>query len=293
MNPDTPTTRCGTVVLLGAPNAGKSTLLNALIGEHLAIVSHKPQTTWIPVVGVRTDEDVQVVFVDPPGVMSPSEPMHEALLDSVEEALAGASAVLYLVPRGDAVIPLADFLPRSEAPVCPVLTVRTKSDTRTGTIGPDELSVSARDGTGMGDLLVWCQAQMPAAEFRHDTEDIGSQPMRFFATEYVREAAFEFLGQELPYSVAVEVEEYRESSDPVYIRLTAYVERDSQKGIFVGSGGATIKKIGARARKRMERLIGSKIYLDLWVKVRPKWRKDPQALQQFGYSAKKKKRKRK
>jgi GTP-binding protein Era len=288
-----PSTRCGTVALLGEPNAGKSTLLNALIGEPLAITSSKPQTTWVPVVGVRTDEDIQVVFVDPPGIMSPSEPMHEAMLESVQESLVGASAALYVVPRGQEVVALADFLPSGKIPDCPILVVRSKSDERTGEVGPDELAVSARKGKGLDDLLVWCQSQMPLADFRYDVDDVGTQSLRFFATEYVREAAFELLGQELPYSVAVEVEEFRENSDPMYIRLTAYVERDGQKGIFVGKGGATIKKIGGRARKRMEALVGAQVYLDLWVKVRPKWRKDPLALQRFGYSTKKKKRKRK
>jgi GTP-binding protein Era len=197
------------------------------------------------------------------------------------------------VPRGEDVLPLADVLPSGVVPDCPMLVVRTKDDRRSGEIGPEELAVSATKGTGLDDLLIWCQAQMPVAEFRYDTDDIGTQSLRFFATEFVREAAFELLGQELPYAVAVEVEEFRESSDPMYIRLTAYVEKDSQKGIFIGQGGATIKKIGARARHRMEGLVGAKIYLDLWVKVRPKWRQDPKSLQEFGYSMKKKKRKRK
>ncbi len=295
-NPDSEAdlpTRCGTVVLLGEPNAGKSTLMNALIGEELAITSPKPQTTWVPVVGVRTDENVQVVFVDPPGVMSPSEPMHEALLEAVTDSIAGASAALYVVPMGHEVVPLAEFLPTGTTPDCPVLNVRTKSDVRSGAVGPEELAVSAREGIGMSDLLLWCQGNMPLADFRYDSDDIGTQPLRFFAAEYVREAVFELLGQELPYSVAVEVEEFRENSDPMYIRLTAYVERESQKGIFIGKGGATIKKIGGRARKRMEGLVGASVYLDLWVKVRPKWRKDPQSLRQFGYASAKKKRKRK
>jgi GTP-binding protein Era len=138
-------------------------------------------------------------------------------------------------------------------------------------------------GEGLDLLLAWCTARAPAGPFRHDVDAMSTQPMRFFVEEAVREAAFEELRQELPYAVAAQVEEYREDSDPVVIRVTLFVERESQKGIVIGAGGRTLKRIGSVARNRIEELSGRRVYLELWIKVLPRWRKSPTLLRQLGF----------
>jgi GTP-binding protein Era len=143
--------------------------------------------------------------------------------------------------------------------------------------------VSASGDTGISPLLERIRGYLPRREFEHDPEDIGTQPLRFFVVEYLREAAFELLGDELPYSFTAEVEEFREAERPIYIRVTLYVERESQKGIVIGRSGATIKAIGAHARSRLEELIGAPVYLDSWVKALPNWRKSGSALARFGF----------
>jgi GTP-binding protein Era len=173
-----------------------------------------------------------------------------------------------------------------------VLTVYTKGDLvaapRRADLQRSALVVSTASEaraaeTGVPRLLATIRALLPEGEFAHDPEDIGTQPVRFFVVEYLREAAFELLEDELPYGFTAEVEEFREAERPVYIRVTLFVERESQKGIVIGAGGATIKAIGAHARRRIEALIGEPVYLDCWVKVLPHWRKSATALTRFGF----------
>jgi GTP-binding protein Era len=168
----------------------------------------------------------------------------------------------------------------------PVATVFTKADLFDDAPIPENAGpffvVSAETGKGIHELLDWCRRQAPPGEFQYDPEDIGTQPLRFFVAELVREAAFYHLEQELPYSMAALVDEFRENQEPVYIRVILYVERESQKGLVIGKGGCTIKAIGAAARSKAEDLLGQRVYLDLWVKVLSKWRKSPRMLQMFG-----------
>ena len=294
--PDTPT-RCGTIVFAGKPNAGKSTLLNAFVGAQLAITSAKPQSTRQRVIGIRTDGSSQLVFVDPPGLLEPHYLLQETMLDEAIEVLRGADAILYLHRAGDAPTPpLESLVPAGSLRGQPVATVYTAVDTIARDVWPHVSPPVFRVGflteehsgkhadLGLDDLLQWCHAQIPTAPFRYDPEDLSTQPMRFFVAEFIREAALELLHEELPYSLAAGVDEFRESSDPVYIRVTIFVERESQKGMVIGAGGRTIKKIGAAARERIEKLLGVSIYLDLWVKVLPRWRKSPHLLRELGFS---------
>lgn len=283
-------THCGTIVLAGRPNVGKSTLLNALVGEPLAIVSPRAQTTRRPVVGLRTDAHHQMAIVDPAGLLDPAYLLQEQMLAAAYAALATADAVLHLHPLAEAPAPpLATLLADGAPLTVPVRLVYTLADRVPPHLRPtldaddDALVTSGRTGEGLEALLVWCRAQLPSGPFRYDPEALSTQPMRFFVEEFVREAAFEHLADEVPYALIAEVDEFREAADPVYIRVTLYVERDSQKGIVVGAGGATLRAIGTKARRRTEAFLGARVYLDMWVKTLPKWRADPSALRRFGF----------
>lgn len=280
-------TRFATIALAGRPNAGKSTLLNALVGEPLAITSPKPQSTRTSVVGVRTAGDLQLAFVDPPGLLVPRYLLQEAMRAQALSALQEVDAVLYLHPADDGEPrPLATLLPPEGPPVrAPVLTVLTKADTVTKRLAaspPGCLVVSAVTGEGIEALLAWCDAQARPGPFRYDPDALSTQPLRFFVAEYVREAAFALLAQELPYAIAAEVDEFREAEDPVYIRVTLHAERESQKRMVIGTGGRTVRALGEYARHRIEALLGRRVYLDLWVKVLPKWRRSAAALRRLG-----------
>jgi GTPase len=280
---------CGHIALAGAPNAGKSTLLNALVGQHLAIVSPKPQATRLPVVGLRTDTDTQYVFHDLPGLLDPAYPLQASMLAAAHEALGRADVVLHLHPAADAPAPPFGEIARLDRPLsAPVRMVYTKADlvpqARARELrGSGALVVSATTSAGLDQLLEQVRDHLPQRPFEFDPEDVGIQPVRFFVVEYLREAAFELLEEELPYAFTAEVEEFRETERPMYIRVTLFVERESQKGMVIGQGGRTLKAIGQRARSRLEELVQTPVYLDLWVKALPQWRRSPTALARFGF----------
>ena len=280
--------RTGHVALAGAPNVGKSSLLNVLVGQHLAIVSPRAQATRLPVVGLRTEGDTQFVFHDLPGLLDPAYLMQSRMRALALEALERMDLVLHLHPASDAPAPPLTRLAGLTAPlVAPVLPVYTKGDliapARRAELEREALVVSADPKTGISALLRGVRERLPEGEFAYDPEDVGTQPLRFFVVEYLREAAFEQLEDELPYSFTAEVEEFREAERPVYIRVTLFVERESQKGIVIGAGGRTIKAIGTHARGRLEELIGAPVFLDSRVKVLPNWRRNPAALSRFGF----------
>jgi len=281
--------QCGHIALAGVPNVGKSSLLNALVGQHLAIVSPKAQTTRLPVVGLRTEEGTQMVFHDLPGLLEPSYLMQARMRAAALAEIGRADVILHLHPAPDALAPdFAAVAGLTTAPRAPVLTVYTKGDlvppARRAELGEmGGLLVSVETGQGLPELLARLRALLPEGEFEFDSDDVGAQPLRFFVVEYLREAAFEFLEEELPYAFTAEVEEFREAARPVYIRVTLYVERESQKGIVIGQGGRTIKSLGAHARQRLEALLDAPVYLDCWVKSLPNWRRSADALARFGF----------
>jgi GTP-binding protein Era len=282
-------TQCGTVVLAGRPNVGKSSLLNALIGERLAIVSPKAQSTRVPTVGILARDDRQFIFTDPPGLLTPAYRLQEKMREAALRAIGDADVIAYLHPLSEAPAPpFAVLAGLRAAPRAPIVTVYTKADLEPRGQRPrrlDGLPVSCVSGEGLATLLERLGSHLPAGPFLYPADELATQPLRFFAAEYVREAAFAQLQEELPYSVACDVDEFREQETPTYIRIVVYVERESQKGIVIGEGGRTIKAIGQAARARIEGLLGTPVYLDLHVKVLGNWRRYDQSLRRLGYTS--------
>ena len=284
-------TRAGIVTVVGKPNAGKSTLLNRIIGEKLAIVSEKPQSTRDRVVGIRTTDDAQMVVLDTPGLLNPRYELHRAMRTTALRALGDADVIVYLADATDRVPPtLAEAAELTSTPSAPVILAMNKVDAlRTAErdelreLLPDGRFISALTGEGVDDLLAELRDALPESPFLYPEDEISTASVRFFVSELVRETALEQLDEEVPYSLACVVEEFREGSAPVYIRTVLYVERESQKRILIGSGGQRIRDIGRAARVKVEQFVGAPVYLDLWVKVLPNWRKSDSALRRFGY----------
>jgi GTP-binding protein Era len=283
--------RAGIVTVAGKPNVGKSTLLNRIVGQKLSITSEKPQSTRDRIVGIQTLGDAQMVVFDTPGLLDPAYELQEAMRYAALRALEDADVILYLTDAGEHdTRSLAEAAGLDAPPRAPVIHVVNKTDSvdRSQLKAevkrfPDAVFISALTGDGVKELLDAVRARLPESEFLYPADDMSTQSLRFFAAELVRETALEQLGDEVPYSVACVVEEFREDRSPIYVRALIYVERDSQKKILIGSKGARIRSIGEAARKKIETLVGARIYLDLWVKVLPNWRRDAGALERLGY----------
>ena len=284
-------TRAGFVTVVGKPNAGKSTLLNRIVGQKLSITSPKPQTTRDRVVGIWSQDGVQMVLFDTPGLLDPEYALHSAMRATALDALRDGDLVLYMADATAGPPPSLQVAAELGAPPqAPVILALNKVDrldpaARAALVEacPDAHLISARTGEGMDELLrVLCQ-RLPESPFLYPGDEISTQPLRFFAAELIRETTLEQLDEEVPYSIACEIEEFREDRSPLYIRAVIYVERESQRGIVIGAKGARVRDIGQAARGKLEALVSSKVYLDLWVKVLPNWRRKPAALRRFGY----------
>ena len=283
-------TRAGFVTVAGFPNAGKSTLLNRLVGETLAITSAKPQSTRHRVVGIRTENEAQMIVLDTPGLLDPRDSLHTAMRNAALAALREADVVVHVSDATKSLVPLekAADLP---APLrAPVIVALNKVDLLTQAQReylqadyPDAVLISAVSGDGMDALVSRVTGRLPESPYLYPDDEISTQPVRFFCAEFVRETALEQLGDELPHALACEIEEFREGSTPLYIRAVLHVERDSQKRIVIGANGQQIKKLGRAARAKIERFVGQPVYLDLWVKVLPNWRRNVSAVRRLGY----------
>lgn len=284
-------TTAGFVTLVGKPNAGKSTLLNRLVGERLAIVSPKPQSTRDRVVGILTDETSQIIFFDTPGLLEPKYALHRTMQHAAQKAIGDADLIVHLVDVAeDEPRDLTELAQLPAPPKAPILLALNKCDrvqpprrAALRTAYPDAIQLSAGTGDGVDELLATIRARLPESPFLYDAEDVSTQQVRFFVAEFLRETVLEQLSDEVPYGVAVVIDEFREAATPVYIRAVLYVERESQKRILIGAGGSMIKSIGQAARAKIEPLVGSNIFLDLWVKVLPNWRRSASALARLGY----------
>jgi GTP-binding protein Era len=280
--------RAGVVALLGRPNAGKSTLLNRLLGQKLAIVTAKPQTTRSRILGISTGPDAQVLWLDTPGLHDGrGRPLNRVLNAIAISAAEDCDLALLLADParglGEELAALAANLREAGRRV---LVVGTQADRGPPPAGepPPDLVVSARTGEGIDALLAAVVAELPVAPRYYDDPDhITDRPLRWLAAEAVREAVFEELEQELPYATAVEIESFDESrEDCVRIRAQLLVERPSQNGIVIGAGGEQVKRIGIRARQALEALLENRVHLELWVKVEANWTTRRRRLEALG-----------
>ncbi len=293
--------RAGFAALLGKPNAGKSTLLNRIVGAKLAAVSALPQTTRDRFSGIYSDEARQIIFVDLPGMIGATDRLNECLRGNVLESLDDVDVVVHLADVGDPEPyneDIREALRRTSRPV--VLAVnkvdgkRAKTDAGSwaGENCPEDLmgryarvvGVSALQGGGVEDLLGAIAGHLPKSPPLYDPEMMTDRDLRYLSQEMIREKLFKHLHEELPYSTAVEVDEFHErETGKWYIRATIHVERDSQKGMVIGKGGAMLRRISTEARGEIEALCDTPVFLELWVKVRPKWRKRDADLRRFGF----------
>jgi GTP-binding protein Era len=288
--------RSGFVALVGKPNVGKSTLLNALLGQKVAIVSPKPQTTRVAQRGILNLDHAQIIFVDTPGIHDPRTKLGSFMVEQARRSIPDADVVCFVVdistPPNRIEQRIADLARRSRAPRILVLN-KLDQRPRGGAsyleayreLGPwdMEVAVSALRRKGLETLVEEIVRRLPAGAPLYPEDQITDQSEREHAAELVREQVLRYIEQEVPHGVAVEVEEWEEKEQAVYIRMTIYVEKDSQKGILIGASGAMLKRIGSGARRGIEQTLGRQVYLDLWVKVRPNWRDDSSSLHWLGY----------
>ena len=290
-------TRTGYVTLLGRPNAGKSTLMNRLIGQKLSIVTAKPQTTWQRITGIHTTDRTQAIFLDTPGLLFVKDLFQQSMLEEVLDAVREAEVVLLLV---DATDPLhdaekkaiSDALSLSTAHLIVVINkideaapdeIARISHWTSSELNAEALGVSALHGQGVDGLWSEIEGALPEGPFLYPPDAIATAPVRFFVAEFIRETVFEQFRDEVPYSVFAVVDEFREDQDPVYIKVDLFVERNSQKGILVGDRGTAIRELGKASREKIEEFIGQRVYLELRVKLRPKWRRREKELGRFGF----------
>jgi GTP-binding protein Era len=289
--------RCGYVALIGKPNTGKSTLMNSLVGEKLSITAHRPQTTRHQILGIKTGEAFQCIFVDTPGIHdNNSKAIHRYMNRAATSIFDDADLICILVD-------IAHFnqddekILRRVADYENVLIVVNKVDQlsreaclpimqKISQLAPrfECVPVSALTGDNLERLEKMIVARLPVGVPHFPDDQLTDKSMRFISAEIVREKLFRALKQELPYSITVSIDHYIEEADITRISATIWVERKSQKAIVIGKNGSQLKKVGSLARADIERLVGNKVYLQLWVKIRADWADDEQSLAAFGYS---------
>ena len=291
--------KAGFVNIVGNPNVGKSTLMNALVGEKISIITSKAQTTRHRILGIVNGEDFQIVYSDTPGVLKPNYKMQEAMLEFSKSALTDADVLLYVTDVVDRPEKNAKFVKMVNASSAPVILVINKIDQidqeqlekkveEWKNIIPraEILPMAALHKFNLEPLLRRIKELLPESPPFFDKDQLTDKPARFFVTEIIREKILLNYDKEIPYSVEVEVERFKEDDNIIRINALIYVERDSQKGIIIGKGGKSLKHIGIEARKDIEAFFDKQVYLELYVKVEKDWRSKDDKLRQFGYEQK-------
>lgn len=288
--------KSGFVNIVGNPNVGKSTLMNLLVGDRISIATFKAQTTRHRIMGIVNTEDAQIVFSDTPGVLKPNYKLQESMLAFSESALEDADVLLYVTDVVEKVDKNADFLQKVLKLKAPILVVINKIDlsdqasleaqvTAWHELLPQAeiFPISAKARFNVDNLLVRIKQLLPDSPPYFAKDQWTDKPARFFVTEIIREKILLYYDKEIPYSVEVVVEQFKESDKNILINATIYVERDSQKGIIIGHQGVALKKVGAEARKALEKFFGKHIRLELFVKVDRDWRNSSRRLEAYGY----------
>ncbi len=289
--------KAGFVNIVGNPNVGKSTLMNQLVGEKISIATFKAQTTRHRIMGIVNTPDMQIVFSDTPGVLKPNYKMQEMMLAFSESALADADILLYVTDVVENPEKNIDFLNRVKTMTVPVLLLINKidqSDQKTlGEIvekwhallpNAEILPISALNKFGTDMLMKRIGELLPESPAYFDKDQLTDKPAKFFVSEIIREKILRYYDKEIPYSVEVSVEQFKEDDRKIHINAVIYVERDSQKGIIIGHQGMALKKVSTEARKSLERFFGKKIFLEIFVKVDKDWRSSQKELDSFGYN---------
>ena len=300
--------KAGFVNIVGNPNVGKSTLMNQLVGERISIATFKAQTTRHRIMGIVNTPEMQIVFSDTPGVLKPNYKLQESMLAFSESALADADVLLYVTDVVENPEKNMDFLEKVQKMKIPVILLINKIDMAPHSVpegtggGVDSwlasivekwhillpnaeiLPISAKNKFGTDVLLKRIQELLPESPAYFDKDQLTDKPARFFVSEIIREKILLYYDKEIPYSVEVSVESFKETDRNIHIRAIIYVERDSQKGIIIGHQGVALKKVGAEARKSLERFFGKSIYLETYVKVDKDWRSSQRELSAFGYN---------
>lgn len=289
--------KAGFVNIVGNPNVGKSTLMNQLVGEKLSIATFKAQTTRHRIMGIVNTEDTQIVFSDTPGVLKPNYKMQEMMLQFSESALADADILLYVTDVVEDPEKNMDFLEKVSKMSIPVILLINKIDesdqktlgnlvTKWHRLLPNAeiLPISAKNKFGVDILLKRVHELLPESPAFFDKDQLTDKPAKFFVSEIIREKILRYYDKEIPYSVEVVIERFKEDDRQIHINAVIYVERSSQKGIIIGHQGMALKKVSTEARKSLERFFDKKIFLETFVKVDKDWRNSQKELKHFGYS---------
>ena len=289
--------KAGFVNIVGNPNVGKSTLMNQLVGERISIATFKAQTTRHRIMGIVNTDDMQIVFSDTPGVLKPNFKMQEMMLAFSESALADADVLLYVTDVVENPEKNMDFLEKVKKMTIPVLLLINKIDesdqNKLGDIvekwhsllpNAEILPISAKNKFGVDMLLKRIKELLPESPAFFDKDQLTDKPARFFVSEIIREKILLYYDKEIPYSVEVRVERFKEDEKRIHINAVIYVERDSQKGIIIGHQGIALKKVNTEARKALEKFFNKSIFLETFVKVDKDWRSSQKELDAFGYN---------